>query len=82
MVITSSLICSYIGATSSIVVEQDPGINFSVMDGSQQMRRCDNQLNSRPVFQTIKPVMNISLIPFGTGNCPGSMQEIAQEPER
>ncbi|KQV10995.1 hypothetical protein ASC74_10120 [Pseudomonas sp. Root329] len=81
MVITSSLICSYIGATSSIVVERDL---FGQLQRDGRLESLGSMIISwipRPVFQLFELAMNISLIPFLLENRPGSTQEIAESVE-
>jgi len=81
MVKTSSLFCSYIGATSSIVVER---VLFGQLQFDGRFQSLGPVIISwipRPVFQPFELAMNISLIPFLLENRPGSTQEIAESVE-
>jgi hypothetical protein len=78
MVITSSLICSYIGATSSIVIERDLFGQLQRDGRLESLRSVTISWIPRPIFQPFELAMNISLIPFLLENRPGSTQEIAE----
>jgi len=81
MVKTSSLFCSYIGATSSIVVER---VLFGQLQFDGRFQSLGPVIISwipRPVFQPFELAMNISLIPFLLENRRGSTQEIAERVE-
>lgn len=76
---TSSFICSYIGATFGIVVERGPFGQRRLDEWFQSLWRGLNTDRSfRSVFQSFKHTMNISLVHFVFENRPSPMQEVTE----